>query len=61
MSQELTDVDYERIKVDDPTLKAVLFVINRKEVWLPRSQIEVDTDDKTITMPEWLALDKGLI
>ena len=28
-------------------------------VWLPRSQIEIDGD--TITMPEWLAQEKGLI
>jgi hypothetical protein len=29
-------------------------------VWLPRSQIEINDDD-TVTMPEWLALDKELI
>lgn len=28
--------------------------------WLPRSQIEIN-DDGTVTMPEWLARDKGLI
>lgn len=28
--------------------------------WLPRSQIEIN-DDGTITMPEWLAHEKGLI
>lgn len=34
-------------------------------IWLPLSQIEVsEKDDKglvVVTMPEWLALDKGLI
>jgi hypothetical protein len=35
-------------------------------VWLPRSQIEYDRnaavgDEITMTMPEWLAEDKGLI
>ena len=40
---------------------------NGKEIWiwLPKSQIEVekDSDGKTctVTMPEWLAMDKGLI
>lgn len=31
-----------------------------KWFWLPRSQIEINGDG-TITMPEWLAKDKGLI
>jgi hypothetical protein len=36
-------------------------------VWLPRSQIEYDCNPKnigreiTVTLPEWLAADKGLI
>ena len=35
--------------------------------WLPLSQIEVDPstydvgDEVTVTLPEWLAMDKGLI
>lgn len=29
-------------------------------VWLPKSQCEVNGDG-TVTMPEWLALEKGLI
>lgn len=36
-----------------------------KAVWLPRSQIEVENDGHanfiTVTLPEWLAHDKGLI
>jgi len=34
-----------------------------KWFWLPRSQIEIDTSGKqpVVTMPEWLAKDKGLI
>lgn len=39
---------------------------NGKEiwVWLPKSQIEVEENKDgtcTVTMPEWLAHDKGLI
>lgn len=30
-------------------------------VWLPLSQVEVDTADGVVTLPEWLALEKGLI
>lgn len=31
-----------------------------KWFWLPRSQVEVNQDG-TVTMPEWLAKEKGLI
>lgn len=32
-------------------------------VWLPKSQVEIEDDGKTVTvtLPEWLAQDKGLI
>lgn len=30
-------------------------------IWLPKSQVEYNEDDKTFTMPEWLALEKGFI
>lgn len=42
------------------TDKAIQLFDGDKPVWLPRSQIEIN-DDGTVTMPEWLALDKGLI
>jgi hypothetical protein len=29
-------------------------------VWVPKSQVEMN-DDKTFTMPEWLAKEKGFI
>lgn len=35
-----------------------------KAVWLPKSQVELEhTSDRivTVTLPEWLAHDKGLI
>lgn len=31
-----------------------------KWFWLPKSQVEVN-DDGTITLPEWLAQEKGMI
>lgn len=37
---------------------------NDDAVWLPRSQIEIEPAKKglfTVTMPEWLAKDKGLV
>lgn len=35
---------------------------NEKPVWVPKSQAEIDEDKGTIiTMPEWLAKEKGLV
>jgi len=42
------------------TERAIQFFDGDTLVWLPRSQIEVN-DDGTVTMPEWLAVDKGLV
>lgn len=42
------------------TEKAYRFNDGTKEVWLPKSQCEWDEDAKEMTMPEWLATEKGL-
>jgi hypothetical protein len=57
---QLVEVDYDEF-VHETEKGGMLFVIDEKEVWLPASVIEVDTDSKTITMPRSLAKDKGLI
>lgn len=59
--ESLADVEYDFVKLDDPAKKAILFRIEGKDVWLPRSQIEVDEDQKMVTMPEWLATEKELV
>lgn len=36
---------------------------SEEEVWLPLSQVELDDEDAsftTVTMPEWLAIERGL-
>jgi hypothetical protein len=43
------------------TDKAHLLFDGGKEVWVPKSMCEWDARDKTMQMPEWVALDKGLI
>lgn len=47
------------------TDKAILVVnLKNKDVWLPKSQIEIDSDSKGIVelqLPEWLAEEKELI
>ena len=32
----------------------------RRVVFLPKSQVDVDESSKTIDLPEWLVLEKGL-
>ena len=50
---------------DNPNGGAILFYDGKKEVWIPKSQIEGIEDhgknNITITIPEWLAEEKGLI
>lgn len=42
------------------TALAWLLNIDGDQVWLPKSQVE-DHGDGTFTVPEWLALERGLI
>jgi len=64
MKSNIIDVDVE---VTARTAKAVLVHTGNKEeaVWLPLSQVEISPSGiggiETVTLPEWLALDKGLI
>lgn len=48
------------IAVADGSTEEVDGRTREKWFWLPRSQVEVNPDG-TVTMPEWLALDRGLI
>lgn len=48
------------------TDKAFLVQDGTKEIWIPKSQIELDQDGGVgdtvvVTMPEWLAIEKELI
>jgi hypothetical protein len=42
------------------TEKAYRFYDGKTTVWLPKSQCEWDRVDRVMTMPEWLATEKGL-
>ena len=57
-NEETVDIDYDTLKHRTP--KATLLIIDKEEIWLPNSQITVNEDENTVTMPEWLATDKGL-
>jgi hypothetical protein len=43
------------------TERAWRFYDGKETVWLPKSQCEWDEESKTMTMPEWLAMGKGLV
>lgn len=60
MKSDLVDIAGELVKPFETEL-AYHFFDGSQTVWLPKSQCEWDADDKTMAMPEWLALDKGLI
>ena len=52
------EVSYDEMLYE--TGMAGLFVIEGEEVWISLSQIEDDTGSE-LTIPEWLALEKGLV
>lgn len=64
MKSNIIDIDVE---VTVQTEKAVFVHTGdkMKAVWLPLSQIEIQHSGfagvETVTLPEWLALEKGLI
>lgn len=63
MKSDLVEVS---VQLRHTTERAVLIFDGAAEVWLPISQIEVTPADPItgmtiITLPEWLAQEKGLI
>ena len=65
MKSDLVDLEVH-IERDEPIEKAVLVKLDGKKFWLPRSQIEIEYKDQsersaTVTMPEWLAIEKGMV
>jgi hypothetical protein len=58
VKSDLVDVAGE---VCGETDAAYRFFDGMRTVWLPKSQVEWDSDDHTMAMPEWLAKEKELI
>jgi hypothetical protein len=56
--KDLADVDGRLLA---ETEKAYKFDNGTRVVWLPKSQCEWDEQDKRMTMPQWLAMEKELI
>lgn len=63
MSQELIELSLDLVKKSDG---ALLVSDGDNEAWLPKSLIEYDEEPERgrsidIELPEWLAIEKGLI
>jgi hypothetical protein len=43
------------------TPDAWLLDMGDEKVWFPKSQCELDEDEQIIDVPEWLAIEKGLV
>lgn len=60
-----TDIVEVSVELRGGTDKAMKVFDGKIEVWIPRSQISDECEDKgkliSIFIPEWLAHDKGLI
>ena len=59
MSSGKSDLIDIACEVRRETERAFLIFDGANEVWLPKTLVEIE--DGAATMPEWLALDKGLI
>lgn len=63
-SEHWVEVGFDEVVRDSDSELAVLFDIGGEKVWIPRSQLRdgvYDEGDLTFEIPEWLALEKGLI
>jgi hypothetical protein len=64
MATEYAEVD--GCKCAQETAKALLIVVDGKQHWIPKSQIGPDSevfkvnDEGTLSLAEWLAVEKGL-
>jgi hypothetical protein len=58
INHNLVDIAGE---VQGETEKAFRFFDGARMVWLPKSQVEWNPDDGTMTMPDWLAIEKELV
>lgn len=59
------DIDYDYIDEDKETKHAhfIVFESGFDEVscFVPKSQVEIDEKRKVVTMPTWMATEKGLV
>ena len=58
MKSDLVDIEGE---IQGETERAWRFYDGKETVWLPKSLCEWDEDTKSMTIPIWIAREKGLI
>lgn len=56
--QEMITLLWDRIEHE--TDDAILFAFGDEEVWLPKSQIDVDEEEGMLDIPLWLAEEKEI-
>lgn len=57
--KEYADVDFDTIEAE--TARAILFAIEDKKYWVPRSLIEsINKDENVVIIEEWFATKGGL-
>ena len=64
MGQEEEFPDFDYTEILQETAAAYLFDIDgdgKRQVWIPKSQIELDEKNKNFNIPAWLAVEKQLI
>lgn len=57
---EMVDIDYDGDVIAE-TPDAWYLSTENGEVWFPKSECEIDEGARTICVPEWLAMEEGLI
>lgn len=59
------DIDYDYIDEDKETKHAYFIVFEEGfdgvSCFVPKSQVEIDDKHKIVTMPSWMATEKGLV
>lgn len=53
-SDEPVDISHDGVILDEDQYQAILFKIEDKDVWIPRSLI-VEFDGDSVTVPQWKA------
>ncbi len=54
-------IDYDHILVDQDKFGAILFEIDEREIWIPRSLVEdIWEEDRRMEIPLWFAVKKEL-
>ena len=57
-NHDLIDLSGE---IHGETERAWRFYDGKETAWLPKSLCEWDEESKTMTVPEWMAIEKGLV